>query len=279
MGLVIKNGKLQKKNGNLAGDPDCCCPEGDCPCDGCEHCPDHCITLARLDLEWQNCQTCQQLAFNYPPTNNPECDSDPECPRGADCLDGVTNGRNCDWIEECKWRLHGAWFCVQNTGPPGGCNPSYGFSNCGTVIATLLNSTTWKFEVENGPTNCLDSSCNPDPNCATNVASPNGDVTLDVSAVTSISISTVCEQPEDTIDWGPQAASNTTAGSSPNNCFSAGTVSWGLQECCPTSGGGGSGGDSGGTGSGGSGSGGEEGGSSGGGESGGGTGGGEEGFP
>lgn len=233
MTLYLRNGQILSKNGTLANSEDCCCGGGSCPCDGCEHCPDHCLTIVDLDLEWQNCQSCAYLAFNYPPTTgHDDCNPDPACPRGADCNDGVTNGRNCDWIEECKWRLHGVWNCIQNQAPPG-CFPALGFSNCGTVIATLVNNTTWKFEVENGPTNCLDTSCNPDPDCAINSASPDGDVTLNINDVTSFSIATICQTTEE-FTFGPSATSNNLAGSSPNGCFSAGSIAWNAQLCCPS---------------------------------------------
>ena len=229
MPLMRYRGILLKRGNALATSQNCCCG---CPCDGCAHCPDHCLTISQLDLEYSNCANCAYLLFRYPPTpQHSECTPD-GCLSGSRCQDGIHNGRNCDWIDQCTWRLYGEWNGLVNIGGEGECIPSQGFLNCGSVIATLLNDTTWKFSVENGPVGALDSSCNPDPDCADNVQSPAGDVTLDVLDIDSFDITNVCRDTESFV-FGPLANANNNAGSSANGCFSNGAMSWEAKPCCP----------------------------------------------
>jgi len=250
MPLYRYNGQLlwRRQHGGLAIHERCCCD--DCKCIGCDQCPDHCLTIVQLFLAWENCP-CPYLVFEFPPLPaQAECIPDPACPSGKTCNDGVDNGKNCDWIENCKWRLYGSWFCMidENTGAPE-------FSNCGTVIAEAISSTEWKFTVENGPTNCVTFAGDADQDCLDAVADPDGSVTLDVTAVTSPAVlTTICETPTSNVVFGPFASANQNAGSSPNGCFSEGDIEWTAALCCPDDSSGDGDGDGGGDGGGGGGS-------------------------
>ena len=242
------NGKLLVKNGKFAIHERCCCEDEPCPCIGCAVCPEHCLTIEQLRLSWgrTGC-ACPYVQFEFPPSAfNPECLPDPLCPSGRTCADNVDNGKNCDWIEECKWRLYGQWSCLVD--PDGFGFPSLGFSNCGTVIAEAVNATTWKFTVESGPVGCMNSNGNVEPACVTEVSDPDGTVTLDITQLPANLVDTICETPVTNIEFGPNSA-NANVGSSPNNCFADGDITWNASECCPTADGSGSGSGSGGGGS------------------------------
>tara|TARA_R110000824_G_scaffold136839_8_gene300710 strand:- start:74 stop:916 length:843 start_codon:yes stop_codon:yes gene_type:complete len=244
MALYKWNGKLLVKNGKLATHERCCCGEDGCPCIGCDVCPDHCLTIEQLLLSWGSAAcNCPYVSFLFPPNaSNIECVPDPACPSGTTCNDNVDNGKNCDWIDNCKWRLYGQWDCL--IAPDEFVFPSLGFSNCGTVIAEAVNDTTWKFTVENGPEFCRDLDGNIEPDCVTEVEDPLGTVTLNITLLPANFVDTICETPPTNIEFGPDSV-NANAGSSPNGCFSSGDITWSSADCCPTdgsSGGGGGGG-------------------------------------
>jgi len=113
-------------------------------------------------------------------------------------------------------------------------------SACGTLIVEALSSTQFKFTpgVFTGSGDCR-------LECQNALA---GDpVTLDVTCLTSPSMTTICASVGTPIPFGPQASANQNCGTSPLNCFTDAEVQWSAVECCPTSGGGDSGGgDSGG---------------------------------
>ena len=234
--LYRYNGKLLFKNGGFATHERCCCDD-DCPCDGCSHCPNHCFTMTQLRLNWSNCN-CGYVEFVYPGT---ECD-EPDCPENQGCGVAPHNGRSCTWVNECEWILHGDWSCRQAA------DGSLAFENCGSVKVTMNSSTELEFEVVQGP----GAGCAAD--CITEVAAPNGNVTFNLATVQPPMPAGFCGDSGTAVPFGPLAAANPNAGSSPNGCFSDGEAAWTAQLCCPTdsgdsSGSGGSGGSGGGGGS------------------------------